>query len=72
MMTKTIKCISIMALLSGFLFNPIMSVTLPHAMFLGLVAACILTFLASLAFSKRRRILTIPSITNCRPRNESL
>jgi len=54
------------------LFNPIVPVTLPRKMFLGLDSVCILTFLVSLALSKRQPILTAPSITNGRPRSESL
>jgi len=62
---------------SGFvaiavLFNPILPVALSRKMFLGLDSVCILTFLVSLALSKRRPILTVPSITNGRPRSESL
>jgi len=62
---------------SGFvaiavLFNPIVPVTLSRQMFLGLDSVCILTFLVSLALSKRRPILTVPSITNGRPQIESL
>ena len=56
----------------ALLFNPVVPVALSRKMFLGLDAVCILTFLASLAFVQGRRILTIPSITNCRPRSESL
>ena len=56
----------------ALLFNPVMPVALSRKMFLGLDAVCVLTFLASLALAQRRRILTIPSITNCRPRSESL
>jgi len=54
------------------LFNPFVPVTLPRKMFLGLDSVCILTFLVSLALSKRRPILTVPSIANGRPRSESL
>jgi len=62
---------------SGFvaiavLFNPIVPVTLSRQMFLGLDSVCILTFLVSLALSKRRPVLTVPSITNGRPQIESL
>ena len=62
---------------SGFvaiavLFNPIVPVTLPRKMFLGFDSVCILTFLVSLALSKRQLLLTVHSITNGRPRNESL
>jgi len=62
---------------SGFvaiavLFNPIVPVTLPRKMFLGLDSVCILTFLVSLALSKRQPTLTVPSIINGRPRSESL
>ena len=56
----------------ALLFNPVVPVTLSRKMFLGLDAVCTLTFLASLAYSKTRRNLTIPSITNRRPRSESL
>ena len=54
------------------LFNPIVPVTLPRKMFLGLDSVCILTFLVSLALSKRQPMLTVPSITSGRPRSESL
>ncbi len=62
---------------SGFvaiavLFNPIVPVTLPRKMFLGLDSVCILTFLVSLALSKRQPMLTVPSITSGSPRSESL
>ena len=62
---------------SGFvaiavLFNPIVPVTLPRKMFLGLDSVCILTFLVSLALSRRRPMLTVPSITDGRPRSKSL
>jgi hypothetical protein len=62
---------------SGFvaiavLFNPIVPVTLPRKMFLGLDSVCILTFLVSLALSKRQPRLTVTSIINGRPRSESL
>jgi hypothetical protein len=62
---------------SGFvaiavLFNPFVPVTLPRRMFLGLDSLCILTFLISLALSKRRPILSVPSIGNGMPRSESL
>jgi len=53
------------------LFNPIVPVTLPRKMFLGLDSVCILTFLVSLALSKRQPMLTVPSRTNDRPRNKS-
>jgi len=61
---------------SGFvaiavLFNPIVPVTLPRKMFLGLDSVCILTFLVSLALSKRRPILTEPSIANRGPLSKS-
>ncbi len=62
---------------SGFvaiavLFNPIVPVTLPRKMFLGLDSVCILTFLVSLALSKRQPMLIVPSITSGSPRSESL
>ncbi len=54
------------------LFNPIVPVTLPRKMFLGLDSACILTFLVSLALSKRQPFVNVPSITNAGPRSKSL
>jgi hypothetical protein len=62
---------------SGFvaiavLFNPIVPLTLSRKMFLGLDSVCILTFLVSLALSKSRPILTIPSIPDGRLPSKSL
>jgi len=54
------------------LFNPVVPVTLSRKMFLGLDSVCMVTFLVSLALSKRRPVLTVPSITNGRPQIESL
>ena len=54
------------------LFNPIVPVTLPRKMFLGLDSVCILTFLVSLALSRRQPMLTVRSITDGTPRSESL
>jgi hypothetical protein len=61
---------------SGFvaiavLFNPFVPVTLPRKIFLGLDSVCILTFLVSLALSKRQPILAVPSLTNGRLRSKS-
>jgi len=54
------------------LFNPIVPVTLPRKMFLGLDSVCILTFLVSLALSRGQPLLTVPSISDGRLRSESL
>ena len=44
------------------LFNPVVPVTLSRTMFLGLDSLCMVTFLVSLALSRRQPMLAIPSI----------
>ena len=61
---------------SGFvaiavLFSFFVPVTLPGRMFLGMDFVCIVTFMVSLALSKRQPILTVPSIANGRPLSKS-
>ena len=61
---------------SGFvaiavLFNPIVPVTLPGRMFLGMDFVCIVTFMVSLALSKRQSMLAVLPLTNGRLRSKS-
>jgi Family of unknown function (DUF6804) len=58
--------------LIAVLFNPVVPVVLSRDMFLVLDLTCLLAFLVSLETLKSQRGLTIPSITNRRPRSESL
>jgi len=44
------------------LLSPVAPATLSRKTFLGVDSVCMLTFLVSLAFSRRQLILTIPSI----------
>lgn len=58
--------------LIAVLFNPIVPVGLSRNIFFVLDLACLGAFLISLEALKTQRILSIPSITNRRPRSESL
>lgn len=54
------------------LFNPIVPVTVSRKMFLCLDAACVVTFLVSLAIWNRRPILAVSPITNRTSGSDSL
>ena len=58
--------------LIAVLFNPIMPVGLSRDIFFVLDLACLGAFLISLEALKSQRTLSIRSITNRRPRSESL
>jgi len=58
--------------LIAVLFNPIVPVGLSRNLFLLLDLACLAAFLISLEALKNQRPISIPSITNQRPRSESL
>ncbi|MDD5542289.1 MAG: hypothetical protein PHX83_03875 [Acidobacteriia bacterium] len=53
-------------------FNPIAPFALSHAKFLWLGWASLVAFMASLAVLKRKALISMPSIVNLRPGNESL
>ncbi|HEX5412445.1 MAG TPA: DUF6804 family protein [Terriglobia bacterium] len=59
-------------LVIALFFNPVVPVALSRSIFLLLDVACLLAFLLSLEALKTQPVLTIPSITNRRPRSESL
>jgi Family of unknown function (DUF6804) len=58
--------------LIAVLFNPVVPVVFSRNIFLVLDLTCLLAFLLSLEALKSGRALSIPSITNRRPRSESL
>ena len=58
--------------LIAVLFNPIVPLGLSRNIFFVLDLACLGAFLISFEALKTQRLLSIPSITNRRPRSESL
>jgi hypothetical protein len=56
----------------GILFNPLAPVALPGSVFLWVDLLCLTMFLAATAYLQTSPRLSIASVTNTRPRSESL
>src|SRR5512146_1899461 len=54
------------------LFNPVLTVALPHRLYLWTDLTCLAAFVASLVFLKDKPVLSIASITDRTPGSESL